>query len=611
MKKLRTYMILLLLLCGLLMPATAGAVIYVKWDAGGANNGSSWADAYTDLQDALTAAGSGDTVWVAGGTYTPTTTTDRYATFTLVDNTFIYGGFDGTESSLSRRDITANETILSGEIGAPGIADNSYHVVTTDGISTCVLDGFTVTLGNSINWGGGIEDGGGNVTYANLIICDNHAHFGGGMRNVGAPTLQNVTFINNFASSSGGGLYIVGSGHPILIECTFEENSTEGEGGAILYDGGGITMTDCYFLNNTADIHGGGMMVYEDVVISGAIFEGNHATGGSGGGIHVFACDPTIENVVLKDNVADVGGGGIYIDLNSTLTLYNAVLQGNQAGTGGGVSVSSGSHKIANAVFYGNSATHGGGIEMNLGVLYITNATFHDNSASNTGGGLRNRTGAMEIANTIFWENSAGFSGDEIFNQSAGNTGIAHSLIRNSGGSGTGWDAGLGIDDGNNIDDDPLYVDGANGNLRLTYGSQAVNAGDNSAPFIQPTDLDGNPRILDSIVDMGAYEFDPITTVDVSPPSFDRVIQRIYPNPFNPLLTIVLDSEQECELDLAVYDVRGRLVRALLQNTKVKGRSSMQWDGRDTMGRPAASGIYFIVMRSADRVEVRKAALVK
>jgi hypothetical protein len=477
-----------------------------------------------------------------------------------------------------------------------------------------VLDGFTVTLGNSDNWGGGIDNHSSGVVYANLTISGNNAVHGAGMYNAGAPTMQNVTFINNSASSSGGGLQNVGSGHPILIECTFEENSAAGEGGAILHDGGGISMTDCYFINNTAGGHGGGMMVYhEDGVIAGATFDSNQSTGGSGGGIYLFHSDPTIEHVVFKDNVADVGGGGIFVDLNSTLTLYNAVLQGNQAGTGGGVSVSYGSHKIANTVFNGNSATHGGGIEISNGVLNITNATLHDNSASNTGGGLSNRTAAaaMEIANTIFWQNSAGFSGDEIFNQSPSNTGIAHSLIRNSGGSGPGWDAGLGVDDGDNIDDDPLYVDGANGNLRLTGGSPAINAGDNSAPYVQPTDLDGNPRIIDSVVDMGAYEFDPPTTADTGPPSFERVIQSVYPNPFHPCLTVSLECGRGCEVSLAVYDVRGRLVRTLLHEAERKGRQSVQWDGREATGRPAASGIYFIVLRSADRVEVRKAALVK
>ena len=89
-------------------PTTAvyavGSTIYVKADASGANNGSSWADAYIDLQDALSVAVSGDQIWVASGTYYPTTGTDQSATFTLANGVSIYGGFDGTETLLTERD---------------------------------------------------------------------------------------------------------------------------------------------------------------------------------------------------------------------------------------------------------------------------------------------------------------------------------------------------------------------------------------------------------------------------------------------------------------------------------------------------------------------------
>ena len=103
---------------------------------------------------------------------------------------------------------------------------------------------------------------------------------------------------------------------------------------------------------------------------------------------------------------------------------------------------------------------------MNASTVHLTNVTFHSNAATNTGGGLRNRTSNLWIANSIFWQNSANFSGDEIANFAPGTTDIEHSLIRNSGGSGPGWDTNLGNDNGDNIDADPLYVDAANGNLR-------------------------------------------------------------------------------------------------------------------------------------------------
>src|SRR5690349_8828972 len=110
--------------------ARAAGVIYVRAGASGANSGSSWANAYTSLANALSAASSGDQIWVAAGTYTPTDGSDRTASFTLENGVAVYGGFAGTETLLSQRDWNTNITTLSGDIGTVGDAsDNSFHVV--------------------------------------------------------------------------------------------------------------------------------------------------------------------------------------------------------------------------------------------------------------------------------------------------------------------------------------------------------------------------------------------------------------------------------------------------------------------------------------------------
>ena len=115
----------------LLLPGTAlAAVLRVDQGATGANNGSSWTDAYTDLQTALTSAAGGDEIWVAAGTYKPIAGTVRTVAFTLNAGVALYGGFSGIETSRDQRDWETNVTILSGEIGVPGDpSDNSYHVV--------------------------------------------------------------------------------------------------------------------------------------------------------------------------------------------------------------------------------------------------------------------------------------------------------------------------------------------------------------------------------------------------------------------------------------------------------------------------------------------------
>ena len=147
----------------LLMVSTATAeIIFVDADATGANDGSSWADAYNYLQDALADANLDDEIHVAQGIYKPDqgvnqTPGDRTETFQLKNGVSIKGGYAGFgESDPNARDIELYETILSGDLygdDGPDFAnndENSYHVVTsirTD--ETAVLDGFTITAGNA------------------------------------------------------------------------------------------------------------------------------------------------------------------------------------------------------------------------------------------------------------------------------------------------------------------------------------------------------------------------------------------------------------------------------------------------------------------------------
>src|SRR5262249_50807440 len=102
--------------------AAAGAVahatvIYVNAAASGANNGTSWANAFTTLPPALSAAGATDEIWVAQATYKPTATTTRTISFALKDGVSVYGGFVGNETQRTQRDPVAHVTVLSGDIG--------------------------------------------------------------------------------------------------------------------------------------------------------------------------------------------------------------------------------------------------------------------------------------------------------------------------------------------------------------------------------------------------------------------------------------------------------------------------------------------------------------
>src|SRR5690606_20949896 len=104
----------------------------VNASASGANNGSNWANAYTDLQSALTSAsctGTGNEIWVAQGVYKPTpSTTDREAAFHIGADTQLYGGFAGSETAREQRNPRTHVTVLSGDID--GNDDVDAHGVT-------------------------------------------------------------------------------------------------------------------------------------------------------------------------------------------------------------------------------------------------------------------------------------------------------------------------------------------------------------------------------------------------------------------------------------------------------------------------------------------------
>jgi hypothetical protein len=391
----------LMLIAVLFCPSAYSRTIYADDDAAGANNGTSWANAYVCLQDALAIAQSGDEIKVAQGTYKPdlnivtvrspqiVATGDRTATFQLKNGVSIRGGYAGNrESDHDARDIRLYKTILSGDLNDDdgpdftNYSENSYHVVTGDGTdATAVLDGFTITGGNAADIVGG---------------------YGGGMINsLCTPTVTNCIFIRNLATRGGGmanredAAMLSG---PTLINCSFSGNLAQWGGGMCLWGFGRGTLMNCTFSGNTAE-----------------------------------------------------DGGAIVITKDSEATIWNCTLTGNQAtdSTAGGISCTGGcSATLFNSILWGD---------------------------------VPNEIDLLDSSITVAYSNVQG-----------------------------GW-PGAG-----NVDADPLFVDidgtddaigTEDDDLRLLPGSPCIDAGDNSAiPSSIIRDLNGNARIANEIVDMGAYE---------------------------------------------------------------------------------------------------------
>ena len=130
------------------------AILRVDQSASGANDGTTWTDAYQTLNTCLTNSANDDEIWLKADTYNPHAT-DRDISFNVSKRVNIYGGFDGTETSRGQRDPSTNVAILDGDINTSSDdSDNSYHVVcicgdTIPAGSIIIFDGFDIINGNS------------------------------------------------------------------------------------------------------------------------------------------------------------------------------------------------------------------------------------------------------------------------------------------------------------------------------------------------------------------------------------------------------------------------------------------------------------------------------
>ena len=198
----------------------SGATYYVVPNGAGSKNGTSWANAYADVQTAIDSAynAGGGEVWIAKGTY------KHGSKMTMKNNVAIYGGFAGTETSKDQR-VLGNNTILDGE--------GKYRVFYNDYTSSNPLTN-SAKLDNVTIQNGYAGDGAGMYNYCaspeitNCTFTNNSAkYFGGGMFNSSSsPKLTNCTFTNNSASHhGGGGMHNRSSSSPVLTNCTFTKNS--------------------------------------------------------------------------------------------------------------------------------------------------------------------------------------------------------------------------------------------------------------------------------------------------------------------------------------------------------------------------------------------------
>ena len=441
-------------------------IVRVRPDGNDTNDGSSWKLAKKTVEAGVAAVSmTGGEVWVQAGTYN-----ER---ITLPPFVYLYGGFSGKETGRTERNWAANVTILDGQQGGSVVT-----ALAGDRVST--IDGFTIRNGLGTASEGYSPGGGIYCSYASPIIVHNTI------------TANAVTGTYGV----GGGISCAG-GSPVVMYNTIAANSASYSGGGISSSGGAPTIA-----NNTV--------------------AGNSAYGNAGGGgIYCSGGSPAILNNAIAANTASYAGGAIYCAGGSPIISNNRIGANNATYSGGGISCVSGSPTIANNMITANSAYNGGGIDCGTTSPTIANNTIAGNSAY-AGGGIYLTSGSPTIANTIVAFNSSGICQTKVGTPSLrsncvyGNTSYNYSGLTDPTGT------------NGNIATDPKFAGVAYGNMHIQPDSPCVDAGDDLAARPDAFDIDGQPRMAGTHVDIGADESDgtvwpagPYAIVRVSPDGSD------------------------------------------------------------------------------------------
>ncbi|WP_052593956.1 T9SS type A sorting domain-containing protein [Aureispira sp. CCB-QB1] len=351
---------LVFLLTFITFEAFAQNKIYVNRNASGANDGTSWADAFQEIQPAINAANTGDSIWVAAGTYYPTLAVDidnsghtifQEKTFYINKNITIHGQFQGNETLFSQRN-KAHQTILSGDIGSPlDSTDNAFHVVYFDGTTAngtitnnTVLDGFIIEQGQASGTNFPHNVGAG--------IFNN----GQGIGNECNPVLTNLFLHHNSASAQGGALYNDGSQggicNPYLTQILFHSNTAQ-NGGAIFNNSNAgvvnISIHNSSFTNNTATHSGAGLYSSStnsgrlDIVTMKTKFDNNSAYDGAVYYNHIATnsrLNIMVDSSFFEHNLS-VNHGGVFCNQssasNTTITINNSTFSNNNSSNLGGI----------------------------------------------------------------------------------------------------------------------------------------------------------------------------------------------------------------------------------------------------------------------------------
>jgi hypothetical protein len=268
-------------------------------------------------------------------------------------------------------------------------------------------------------------------------------------------------------------------------------------------EGSGTELSG-FTIHNGQALRGGGLRIGS---MSAPLIKNCRITGctaESGGGVHVDDATPTFERCVIEGNTANGPGGGVYATNHGRSRFVSCTIRGNTTPyAGGGIAAQVFAAVVLESTLVADNAVptgHGGGVAIEkYGTLEVTHSTLAGNHAGTAGGALRTTNGGR-LTNGILWGNTA----DQIDREGGPATVIRHANIQ-------GGFSGTAI---TNVD--PSFRAPLSGDYHLHWTSPCVDAADPTAP-LPALDLDGEPRTIRGLPDLGADEANPLL-LDVTAP---------------------------------------------------------------------------------------------
>ena len=428
-------------LCLLLAGASARAVVYVDVNRSG-GNGTSWIQAYRTLDAALAGTASSQEIWVARGVYTPTSCLRPKA------GTALYGGFLGNETLRSRRNPSANATIVDGQLSLKHVFELPPSAANVR------LDGLRITRGRATSGTGYDPYAGAVLALASGLVLENCSFVDNTAATMGGALLiqyvdsriLNCTFTSN--SSPLGGAAAINAADAVVSNCVFRENRAVGGvarggaiwtqrknplivrcgfigntgtlSGAIDADPDTLRIRDSWFSNNVATVCGGAVSVHFGTgIVERCSFVQNSCIQSNGGALYSYYGPLRVRDSVFRDNSGPIGGA-VQLDYKvpGTDEFTRCVFVGNHAAVEGGAF-----HSyvrtvwLENCLFSGNSSVWGGAVRAHGGItddntydpdmnITLNHCVVYGNRASQHGGGMVNSYVSLaKVNNSIFWNN--------------------------------------------------------------------------------------------------------------------------------------------------------------------------------------------------------------